>query len=82
MISPEKATEPNSTEDTLFVAGLVWAGLSAVFLAAACWRTWRAYTLYRRIGAFEHMKMRVHGLLVIYGFLDLIYGLSFAVNRG
>jgi hypothetical protein len=77
----QRDTHPGASEDALFTAGIVWAASSALFSAVAVWRSWKAYDLYRKIGAFEMIKMRVHILLVVYGLLHTIYGLSIAARK-
>jgi uncharacterized membrane protein (DUF2068 family) len=81
MLSPEEDTDPNASDEAMLVGGFVWTAICALFSAVAVWRSWKAYDLYRKIGAFEMIKMRVHLLLVVYGLLDTIYGLSIAVRN-
>jgi hypothetical protein len=81
-MSQTKDAEPDASDEGLLIGGSIWTAVCAVFSAVALWRSWKAYDLYRRIGAFEAIKMRVHILLVLYGLLDTIYGLSFALHEG
>lgn len=71
--------EPGEAEQAYFIAGATSVALYGLFFLCSVWRSYSSMRVLKN--SFENKKGVIHISLTLFGFFEMLYGVSLMVHR-
>jgi len=71
--------EPGEAEEAYFIAGATSVTLYGIFFLCCLWRTHKSIRVFKN--SFENKKGIIHISLTLFGFFEMLYGVSHMVAK-